>query len=111
MELERAARELDAFGAVRHRGRAEHELRRLGRHVQRRTPASKLVGPRVETLTEREAEIAHLVVRRHTNPEIASELFLSVKTIETHKRNTFRKLDVSSRVQVARVVERDGPSR
>ena len=42
---------------------------------------------------------------RHTNPEIASTLVLRVKTIETHMHNIFRKLDVSSRVQVARAVE------
>ena len=43
---------------------------------------------------------------RHTNPEIAEELFLSVKTVETHVRNIFRKLDAASRVEVARVLER-----
>ena len=46
------------------------------------------------------------MVDRRTNPQIAHELFLSIKTIETHMRNVFRKLDVSSRVDVARVVER-----
>jgi hypothetical protein len=34
-------------------------------------------------------------------------LFLTVKTIETHLRNIFRKLDVSSRVEVARLLERE----
>ena len=50
--------------------------------------------------------MARLVVDRRTNAEIADELFLSVKTIESHMRNLFRKLDVSSRVDVARAVER-----
>jgi DNA-binding CsgD family transcriptional regulator len=58
-------------------------------------------------LSEREREIALLVRRRRTNPEIADELFLSPKTVETHLRNIFRKLDVSSRVQVAEIVERE----
>ena len=43
---------------------------------------------------------------RRTNPEVADELFLSVKTIETHMRNIFRKLEVSSRLDVAPAIER-----
>jgi DNA-binding NarL/FixJ family response regulator len=45
-------------------------------------------------------------VDRRTNPEIAEALFLSPKTVETHMRHILRKLDVSSRVDVARIVER-----
>jgi DNA-binding NarL/FixJ family response regulator len=104
-QLERAASELDACGAVRYRQQAERELRKLGRHIHRRTQPGKGEGAGLEALTEREAEIARLVADRHTNPEIASVLVLSVKTIETHMHNIFRKLDVSSRVQVARAVE------
>jgi DNA-binding NarL/FixJ family response regulator len=57
-------------------------------------------------LTERELQVARLVVDRKTNPEIAAELFLSQKTVETHLRNIFRKMNVSSRVELARVIER-----
>jgi DNA-binding NarL/FixJ family response regulator len=41
-------------------------------------------------------------VDRRTNSEIGAELFLSGKTVETHVRNIFRKLDVAFRVEVAR---------
>ena len=60
----------------------------------------------VASLTQRELQVARLIVDRRTNPEIADALFLSPKTVETHIRNIFRKLRVSSRVDVARAVER-----
>jgi DNA-binding CsgD family transcriptional regulator len=60
----------------------------------------------IGSLTERELEVARLVVDRKTNAEIAAELFLSVKTIESHIRNLFHKLNVSSRVEVAKTIER-----
>jgi len=92
-------------GALRYRAAAERELRRLGQHIHRRTQPGKPDGSSVESLTSRELQIARLVVDRKTNPEIAELLFLSPKTVETHIRNIFRKLDVSSRVEVARAVE------
>ena len=106
-ELERAAAELDGCGALRQRDAAERELRRLGRrNLHRRTRPGKPDGDGLESLTERELQVARLVVDRLTNPQIAAELFLSQKTVETHIRNLFHKLGVSSRVEVARVVER-----
>ena len=73
--------------------------------VHRRTRAGKADGTGVETLSERELQLGRLVVDRRTNAEIAAALFLSQKTVETHLRNMFRKLGVSSRVEVARAVE------
>ena len=58
------------------------------------------------SLTNRELEVAELITDRLTNPQIAEKLFLSKKTIETHIRNLFIKLNASSRVEVARIVER-----
>jgi DNA-binding CsgD family transcriptional regulator len=105
-ELDRASDELHACGAIRYRDAADRELRRLGRHVHRRTRPGEPDRVGIESLTGREHQIAELVVDRRTNPEIAEALFLSPKTVETHMRNIFRKLDVSSRVEVARAVER-----
>jgi DNA-binding NarL/FixJ family response regulator len=42
-----------------------------------------------------------------TNKQIAAQLFLSEKTIESHIRNVFHKLGAASRVEVARAIERD----
>jgi DNA-binding CsgD family transcriptional regulator len=103
-QLEQAAAELDRCGAVRYRDAAQRQLRQLGQHIHRRTrPGEAATG--VGSLTEREMQIARLIVDRKTNGEIASELFLSKKTIETHIRNMFRKLDAGSRVDIARTVE------
>jgi DNA-binding CsgD family transcriptional regulator len=100
-QLERAAHAFEACGAPRRRDMVEQELRRLGRTIYRRSGASGL-----ESLTARELEIARLVVDRQTNPQIAATLFLSKKTVETHLRNIFAKVGVSSRVDLARAVER-----
>ena len=57
-------------------------------------------------LTGREKEMAVLAAHGRTNPQIAAELYLSTKTIETHLRNTFHKLHVTSRLELARLVDR-----
>jgi ATP/maltotriose-dependent transcriptional regulator MalT len=105
-ELETATAELQRCGATRYRDAAERELRRLGHHIHRRTRPGKADGTGIESLTERELQISRLVVDRKTNREIAADLYLSQKTVETHLRNIFRKLDADSRVDVARTVER-----
>ena len=61
----------------------------------------------IASLTKRELEIAVLATDRKTNREIAAALFLSEKTVESHLRHIFVKLGVSSRVEVARVMERE----
>ena len=105
-ELRSAADELDGCGASRYRDAAERELRKIGGRTPTRARVRLEDGDGIEGLSPRERDVARLVVDRRTNPEIAAELFLSVKTVETHMRNMFRKLDVSSRAQLARAVER-----
>jgi DNA-binding CsgD family transcriptional regulator len=105
-ELDAAAAAFESCGAIGRRDAAERELGRLGRRPHRRTRRGRADGVGLESLTERELEVARLVVDRRTNSQIAQELFLSPKTVETHIRHLFQKLEVSSRVDVARVVER-----
>jgi len=105
-ELQRAAAALDACGAWRYRQSAEQELGKLGHRPHHRTRPGQPNGAGIEALTGRELQVARLVVDRKTNPQIAAELFLSQKTVETHLRNIFHKLDVSSRVGLARAIER-----
>jgi len=104
-ELREAERVLDACGSVRERDAARRELRKLGARREARGPAAGETG--VASLTKREHEIAALVTDRMTNKEIAAELFLSEKTVESHLRNIFFKLGASSRVEVARAFEQE----
>jgi DNA-binding NarL/FixJ family response regulator len=105
--LERAAEDFASFGSERYRAEAVQELRKLGRRIHRRSRAGVPDSVGIASLTERELEIARLVVDRQTNAEIAAQLFLSPKTIEAHLRNSFRKLGVASRVELARVLEHE----
>jgi DNA-binding NarL/FixJ family response regulator len=104
--LREAERELDECGSVRVRDEMRRELRRFNARAEPRGPGTSQDGG-IASLTRREREIAELVTDRRTNREIAATLFLSEKTIETHLRNVFMKLGASSRVQVARTIERE----
>jgi DNA-binding NarL/FixJ family response regulator len=103
--LREAEAALDEWGAARARNEARRELRRLGARAEPRGPAAAAESG-LESLSRREREVADLVTARKTNKEIATDLFLSEKTVESHLRNIFAKLGVSSRVEVARAVER-----
>jgi DNA-binding CsgD family transcriptional regulator/tetratricopeptide (TPR) repeat protein len=104
-ELQLAAAAFESFGATRYRDQAERELRKLGLRVQHRSQRNAGEAG-VASLTERELDVARLVVDRRTNHEIATALFVSQKTVETHLSNIFRKINVSSRADLARAVER-----
>jgi DNA-binding NarL/FixJ family response regulator len=60
-------------------------------------------------LTARESEVLQLLARGYTNPEIAAELTISVKTASVHVSNIMRKLNVSSRLEAAAVAHRLAP--
>jgi ATP/maltotriose-dependent transcriptional regulator MalT len=105
-ELQRAAAAFDASGAMHYRRSAERELGRLGQRPHRRTRPGRTDRLGIESLTGRELQVVRLVVDRRTNPEIAAELFLSQKTVESHLRNIFNKMGVATRVSLARAVER-----
>ena len=106
VELLRSAETVfDTRGALRRRGEARQELRRLGARAEPRGP-SGADGGGLASLSRREREVADLITARKTNREVAADLFLSEKTVESHVRNIFAKLGASSRVEVARAVER-----
>jgi len=53
-------------------------------------------------LTKREKEILKYVVEGMTNPKIAEKLFISIRTVETHKTNIMKKLNLSSTVDLVK---------
>jgi DNA-binding NarL/FixJ family response regulator len=60
------------------------------------------------TLTEREIEVIKLIAAEKSSQQIADTLFLSVPTIETHRRHLFQKLNVKSVVGLVRFAFRHG---
>jgi DNA-binding NarL/FixJ family response regulator len=91
------------------------QLVRIGRLAQsdahahtgarlRATTSQQLGAMRLPALTRSEHTVARLVADGHSNREIADRLTVSHRTIESHMRAIYRKLAVTSRVQVARVV-------
>lgn len=58
-------------------------------------------GEATRTLSRREQEVATLVAQELTNRQIAQELSVSERTVETHVRNVFKKLGLKSRFQLA----------
>lgn len=60
------------------------------------------VDPELDQLTPREQEVLRLLARGYSYREIGSELFISIKTVETHASNVLRKLQLSSRHQLTR---------
>ena len=97
-QLRAAHRLFSDFGMGGFSERARVELRATGEHLCRRA-----VGTPTD-LTPQEAQIALLVAQGTSNPEIAAQLFISKSTVEYHLRKVFRKLDVNSRIQLAKRV-------
>jgi two-component system response regulator NreC len=55
-----------------------------------------------DPLSEREREVLRLLALGHTNQEIAEQLYISVRTAETHRAHIMRKLGLSSRAELVR---------
>ena len=59
-------------------------------------------GEAKSSLTARESETLRLIALGYSNKEIAARLSLSVKTVEVHKANAMRKLDLTSRIDIVK---------
>ena len=56
----------------------------------------------VEVPSERETSILHYLAWGYTNTEIATQLAISVKTVESHKANAMRKLKLRNRIDIVK---------
>ena len=88
--LEAAARSFDRLGTPHFARRARDEIARLGGRL-----------PKTSVLTATEMRVAQLVARGRTNTEVASELFVGVRTVESHLSRIYRKLGLRSRTELA----------
>lgn len=99
-ELARALDLYSAMDASRDIFRADARLRRLG--VRRGRPGSrKRPKHGWEALTETEHRVALLVASGLSNPDIAAQLFLSRRTVQSHVSSILAKLGIHSRVELA----------
>jgi DNA-binding CsgD family transcriptional regulator len=100
--LEEALREYERLGARRGVARTRRRLRQLG--VRRRHgPSEQRPAAGWASLTDIEQATARLVAEGLTNQRIADQLFISTHTVAFHLRQMFRKLDIRSRVDLARI--------
>jgi ATP/maltotriose-dependent transcriptional regulator MalT len=75
-------------------------------------PATVQSGPAIaELLSPQEMQVASLVADGRRNKEIAEQLFMSERTVESHLSRTYRKLGVANRTQLSRVFSGKGASR
>jgi two-component system, NarL family, response regulator NreC len=63
---------------------------------------ASLRGESKATLTERESEVLRYIALGYSNKEIAGLLQVSIKTVEAHKANAMRRLDMHSRIDIVR---------
>lgn len=68
----------------------------------RAAPTASDADPELDKLTTREKDVMRLIARGYTYRETAAELFVSVKTVETHMSAVLRKLQLSNRQELAR---------
>jgi DNA-binding CsgD family transcriptional regulator len=96
--LREALQLADAMGARAAAETALEELRATGARPRRAASTG------VESLTPAELRVARLAAEGLTNREIAQDLFVTAKTVQTHLSSVYRKLDAASRQELPRLL-------
>jgi DNA-binding CsgD family transcriptional regulator len=100
--LEAAYQAYADAGAQRDTARVRSALRGLG--IRKRSAAMARPGHGWGSLTHAELAVIQIVAEGRTNRETAAQLYLSADTVNTHLRHAFAKLQIRSRVELARLV-------
>jgi two-component system response regulator NreC len=82
--------------------RAIRTVGKGGRYVDPAIGGLALASAEDAVLTDRELEVLRLVALGHTNSEIASKLYISPRTVETHRANLQSKLGITGRPELVR---------
>jgi DNA-binding CsgD family transcriptional regulator/tetratricopeptide (TPR) repeat protein len=100
--LDSALAAYEAMGATRDVARVRRRLRRMGVRRRHWSHTERPVSG-WDSLTDTERAVSELVAQGLTNRQVADQLFMSAHTVAFHLRHVFRKLDIGSRVELARL--------
>jgi DNA-binding CsgD family transcriptional regulator len=100
--LDSALAAYEAVGATRDAARVRRRLRRMGVRRRHWSHTERPVSG-WGSLTDTERAVSELVAQGLTNRQVADQLFMSAHTVAFHLRHVFRKLDIGSRVELARL--------
>jgi len=101
-QLRTALGMFEEMGAQAFAERTRWELAATGETVRKRSVDTRFL------LTAQESQVAHLAAEGQTNPEIASQLFISPRTVEYHLHKVFTKLGISSRRELRSALQSAG---
>lgn len=101
-QLRAAYESFESWGAAPFAERARAELLATGERARKRSVETRF------ELTAQEQRVASLAGSGLTNPEIAARLFVTTSTVEFHLNKVFRKLDITSRRQIASALSKTG---
>jgi DNA-binding CsgD family transcriptional regulator len=96
-------------GAGRDVARVRAKLRDLGVRRRQWSHSERPVSGWA-SLTDTERDVAALVAHGLTNPQVATRMFISPHAVKFHLRQIFRKLQICSRVELARLAGSDTPT-
>ena len=89
---------------------AKEASKKIMEHFMQKKQGARIENPSnlLEHLTNREKEVLKLIAEEYTNPEIADKLFLSARTVDTHRRNLLQKLQVKNTAGLVKIALKSG---